>query len=355
MSYDFHKILIIHPGGIGDLVMLTPCLQILKNNFPEAEIDIFTGFTTISGQIIQAGGIVNRVFDFDWNKNNLFKKIKFIYKLRKKEYDLSIIPTGVNPFKGGFLSYLIGAKIRVGETEKERKGIFYTHTSLLEKDKHATEANINLLRSIDLKVESFIPQPFIKIPFQEKSFAQDFFKDNNLFNKTIVGLHPGSGDKQKFKRWPEEYFIELNRKILYNLRYVVILIFGGPGEEKTCERIKNELNDDRIITIIGYSIRQTAALIEKCNLFISSDSGLGHIATALKVETISIWGPTNLNRTGPQGLNIHNLQEKCSYPYNMDTLKDYDIERPHICLRKIKPERVFFEVKKLLWNKIKKS
>ena len=345
---NIRKILIISPGGIGDLIMSTPALHILRDNFPEAKIDVFTGFTPVSGQIFQEGGMINRIFDFDWNKNNFLRKIKFIYKLRKEKYNLSIITTGANPFKGGFFSYLIGAKIRVGEIRKKQKNIFYTHTSFLEKEKHVTETNINLLRVIGLRVGSFIPLPFIEIPSQEKKFAQDFFKNNNLLNKTIIGFHPGCGKNQKFRRWPQEYFIELGRKILYNFQDAFILIFGGPDEEKICERIKNELNNNRIIVVTGYSIKQVAALIERCNLFISSDSGLNHIAAALKIETVSIWGPANPNRTGPRGLNVHILREKCRYPCNADALKDYDIERPHTCLKKITPERVFTEVKKII-------
>lgn len=349
MNLDIRKILIINPGGIGDLIMLTPCLQILRDNFPEAQIDVFTGFSTpVSGQIIREGGLVGRVIDFDWNKNNFFRKIKFIYKLRKEKYNLSIITTGVNPFKGGFFSYLIGAKIRVGEVRKKQKNVFYTHTSLLEKGKHVIEANVNLLRVIGLKAGPFIPLPFIEIPFSEKNFAQNFFKNNNLLNKIVIGLHPGCGEKQKFRRWPQEYFVELSRKILYNFQYAVILIFGGPGEEKICESIKNELKNDRIVVVTGYSLRQIAALIERCNLFISSDSGLNHIATALNIETISIWGPADFDRTGPRGLNVHILREKCRRPYNIDTLKGYDIERPHTCLKKITSERIFAEVKKVI-------
>jgi len=164
-------------------------------------------------------------------------------------------------------------------------------------------------------------------------------------------LHPGCGEKQKFRRWPQEYFVELSRKILYNFPYLVILIFGGPGEEKICEVIKNELNNSQITVVTRHSIRQVAALIKRCNLFVSSDSGLNHIAAVLKVETITIWGPANFNRTRPQGPNVHILREKCCRPYNIDTLKGYDIERPHACLKKITPERVFAEVKKIIDKK----
>jgi len=63
MAYNFRKILIIHPGGIGDLIMFTPVIKILKNNFPGAKIDIFSGYTPEAPDIFEEGdGIINKVF-----------------------------------------------------------------------------------------------------------------------------------------------------------------------------------------------------------------------------------------------------------------------------------------------------
>jgi lipopolysaccharide heptosyltransferase II len=352
MQFNMRKILIISPGGIGDLIMFEPCLRILKNNFPDARISIFTGFTPVSGRVILPGGAVDKIIDFAWEKNSFFSKIRFIYKLRKEKYDLSIVTTGVNPFMGGLFSYLVGAKMRVGETRQEKKSMFYTHASFLEKNKHATETNINLLKAIGLKVKDGALLPVIRTDDKEKEFAGIFLKNNNLSDKIIIGFHPGCGENQKFRRWPKEYFVELGQKILYNFQYVVILIFGGPGEEEICESTKNELNG-RAIAITKRSIKEAISLIEKCDLFVSSDSGLCHSAAALGVETISIFGPTDPGRTGPRGPNVHIIKSKCGYPYILDTLKNYDVTRPHTCLKKITPDIVFAEMEKKL-NKNRK-
>jgi lipopolysaccharide heptosyltransferase II len=347
MQLSVRKILIIFPGGIGDIIMFEPCFKVIKNNFSECKIDIFTMFTPASGRVIGEGRIVNKIIDFDWTKSNVFKKIEFIYKLRKEKYDISIVTTGVNPLKGGFLSYLVGAKMRVGEVAVGKRNIFYTHVSLLDNKKHVTETSMDLLRAAGLKIGNDMLLPFINVSSQKKEFAQSFLKSRNLSDKIIIGFHPGSSKSGKFRRWPKEYFIELGHKILYNFQYAVILIFGGPGEEKICEEIKNELNG-RAISITGRSMEEVVSLVERCDLFVSSDSGLSHVASALKVETIAMWGPSNPNRTGPHGRNVHILREECRRPYNIYTVKDYNIEQPHACLKKITPEMVFNKVKEIL-------
>ncbi len=352
MVCDFHKILIIHPGGIGDLVMFTPALKILRNNFSNAIIDVFIMYTPETGYIFQEGKIVNKIFKFNWPKNNFLNKLKFIYRLRKEKYDLSIIPTGVNPLRGGILSFLIGSKVKVGERRKGKKSLFYTQSSLLDKDKHVTKNNIDLLKAIGLKIDFPLPPPFLEVGSKEREFANNFLVRNNFENKILIGFHSGGGEEQKFKRWPKENFIELGNKVLNDLENTFILLFGGPKEKRLCLEIKSKL-DKNAMVVFGYSLKQVAALIDKCKIFVSSDSGLNHIASTTKTNLISIYGPTNPERTGPFGRErIYILKERCRYPYNPDTSKNYDKERVHSCLKKITADRVFNKIKEILKEKM---
>jgi len=348
MTKNLSKILIIHPGGIGDLVVFVPALKILRENLPKAKIDLFVAFSLSAGDILQDNDLVDRIFKFSLKENNLFNKIRFIYKLRKEKYDLSIIPTGVNPLKGGIFSFLIGAKVRVGEMRKNKKSLFYTHASLLYKDKKRAENNIDLLRVIGLKIDFPLPPPFLEISLKEREFANNFLIRNNFENKILIGFHPGGAKNFKFRRWPKENFIELSNKILNDLENVFILLFGDLEEKRLCLEIKGRLNKN-IMVISGYPLKQVAVLIDRCKIFVSSDTGLGHIASTTKTNLISIFGPTDYKRAAPTGQDrIYILKEKCKYPNNFDTYKNYDKERIHTCLKKITPGRVFNKIKEIL-------
>lgn len=353
MSLNFHKILIIHPGGMGDLITFSPVLKILRNNFPKATIDLFIMYTSEARYVLQEGKIVNRIFKFNWIKSNFLNKLKFIYKLRKEKYDLSTTPTGINPLKGGIFSFLIGARVRVGERRKNKKSLFYTHSSLLCKDKKRTENNIDLLRTIGLKIDSPLPAPFLEVSSGEREFANNLLIRNNLENKILIGFHLGGcSENQKFRRWPKENFIELGNKILNDLENAFILLFGGSEERKLCLEIKSKL-DKNVVVISGYSLKQVAVLIDKCKIFVSSDTGLNHVASTTKTNLISIFGPTNPKRAAPisqQG--IYMLKEKCRYPYNFDSCENYDKKRVHTCLKKITPDRIFSKIKEILKERL---
>src|SRR3989338_3056405 len=344
-----HKILVINPGGIGDLIMFSPALQILKNNFPDSIIDIFVSYTTGRTGIFQDSLFVNKIFFFDFQKNNFLSKIKLIHKFRKEKYDFVFVASGVNPLMGSLFAFLTGAKTRAGEYRKA-KLTFYTNQVKLDVDKHKIETNLNLLKALDIKIESPAPLPFFEMGADDKKFAEEFIQKNSLENKILIGFSIGSGTTQQFKLWPNENFVELGKKILGNYPDVFILLFGSLGEKDICSKIQSELNG-KAMPIINKPITQVAALADKCKIFISSDTGLCHIAATTSAESVVIFGPTILKRTGPVGPNVHIISEKCRYRYHDIFTKNYDTNKKHECLKKITPEIVFNKVQEIINSK----
>jgi len=343
-----NKILIIHSGGIGDLITFTPVLRVLKQYFPWATIDVFTFFTPEAGEVLKRKELVKNIFKFKWSQKNWLKKIKIILQLRKRKYDLSIVPTDVNPLRGGIFSFLIGAKIRAGEIRKPEKKFFYTNTSLLNKNKKRAESNVDILKAIGLKVKHSLPEPFLDVGLEDKKFADNFWKENNIEDKFVVGFHPGCNVSQEFRRWPKEYFVELGKKIIKDLSGGQVLIFAGPEERELSLEIKKKLGKSAILAD-GYSLGEAAAIIGKCQFFIAGDSGMGHIASTTKTNLILIFGPSNYKRAAPQEKkNIYILKEKCSYPCDLISLRRYDKDRAHSCLKKITPDLVFNKILKII-------
>lgn len=346
MSGSFRKILIINPGGIGDMVMFTPALKVLKNNFPASAIDVFAGFTPAAAEVLKESDIVRNVFNFNFQKSSFFDKVRFICKLRKEKYDLAVVASGVNPFKGSLFALLTGAKNRVGDYERYKW--FYTHSTRLDGKKHKTVANLHLLESLKpFGVTVNFEEPFFRIRDEDKQFAEKFILKNNLKGKILIGFSPGVGQKQQFKGWAKENFIELGKKILNNYPNSFILIFGSLSEKELCLEVRNCLGKNAV-PVIGQTLSQVAVLIGKCRMFIASDTGLGHIAATTSADLIAIFGPTIPERTGPVGPNVHMISEKCSYRYHDIFTPKYDINKEHQCLKKITPDKVFAKVEEIL-------
>lgn len=357
MPEFFNKILIINPGGIGDLVMFTPALKILKNNFPKASIDMFLSYTAGRTGIFQGSEIVNKIFLFDFSRHsgiplsgtifNFFTKIKLILNLRKEKYDLVFVASGVSPLKGSLLAFLISGKNNTGEYRKFKLP-FYSHQIKLDGDLHKIEANLKILKSLGIKIENF-PSPFFETSESDKKFAEEFISKNNLENKILIGFSIGSGTLQQFKLWPKENFIELGRKILNSHQDAFILLFGSSDEKNFCFEVKNYLGKNSM-PVIGLTLNQVAVLTDRCRIFISSDTGLCHIAATTKTDLIVVFGPTIAKRTGPFGKNVYIILEKCSYQYHDVFTKNYNFNKVHECLKKITPDIVLNKINQVLKN-----
>jgi heptosyltransferase II len=328
--FNFSKILIIHTGGIGDLVMFIPALKILRKNFPKAEIDLFVAFSLPAGDLLRENDLVNNIFKFSLAENNLLKKAKFIYKLRKKQYDLIVMPSGVNSLKGGILSILIGAKTRLGEIKNGERGLFYTHKQIFNEQKHMSESNAELLRAVGVEVNYPLPLPYLE--YEEIKKPSD---------KNLIGFHPGAGRPHWFLLWDKENFIELGKRILENYKDAALVIFGGLDEKDLCEEVKKKIGGE-VYLAIGWPLRRAAALMDRCQVFVVSDSGLGHVASTTRANVISIFGPSSVRRSAPVGPKIKAIQGKC-YHFN-------DSNRVHNCLKKITVDSIFNEVKNILKN-----
>lgn len=334
---NFRKILIIHTWGIGDLIMFTPALRALREKLPQVQIDILITYQPVVAEVLEKGKTVNRIIKFFWKEESFFAKLKLILKLRKEKYDWAIVTGWTNPQKGGLLSFLFGAKRRVG-AYKKNKSFFYTHQVPGIDIKPRRETNLDLVRQLGIEIKG-MPESFFEFGVKDKEFATNFIKENNAGNKILIGFHPGAEPVHRYLFWPKEYFIELGKKIIENHQDVRLMVFGGPGEKELCQEIKERIGGN-VILAVDLSLRQVAALIDSCSIFLASDSGLGQIAGATRTNLITIFGPSEARLFAPQGPRVKVLSEKCRHLY--------DEKRVHTCLRRITPEKVFSEIEEIL-------
>jgi|GEM_PF-4040146 len=348
MENIFKKILIIQAGGIGDLIMLTPAISAVKKNFPQAQMDVFVGPTPAAKEVLEGSAIISNVFSFDFLKASFFKKIKFIVGLRKEKYDLAIVASGTNPFRGSVLALLVGAKIRVGEYRSSKMN-FYNRKTKLDGNMHKIVANLKLLESLGIRAGDPAPAPFFAVRDEDRKFVDEFIVKNNLQGKVLVGFFPVVGSRQQFKSWPVESFIELGRMVLENFPGSAIIILGSPTENDLCLKIRDGIGNNSAF-VANYSLKKAAALIDRCKVCVSADGGLGHVASTTKTELIAIFGPTIQKRTGPIGERIHVIEAKCSYQYHDIFTPKYDTTKEHRCLKSITPAVVFNKVKEIFYE-----
>lgn len=289
-----NRFLIVHTWGIGDLLMFTPALQLLMNELPKTRFDFLVGQPS-TAEIIKYCERVENVYYLGKPKT-LFKQIM---TLRKKKYDCVLVTSGVNPWKSGLLVWAIGSANRVGDYSRNPNPLF-TVSVRREETAHMVDNNIKIVLSILKKACHYEFQPKFWFNEMARDKASYILEKMRIKDKLIIGIHCGSGGLQDYKRWPLDYFKEMVKKIIDVRTDVFFLIFAGPSEQELAMKLQNEITH-KCEVIEGKPLEVTAALIEKCSLLVSNDSGLGHIASAVNTPVISIFGPTDFAKTGPYG------------------------------------------------------
>ena len=338
MIKSFKKILIIHSWGIGDLVMFTPSLRILRDNFSDSQIDLLILGRKSVAQILLERQTVNRILHFYWNDKSFFEKLKLILRLRKEHYDLSIMTSRVNPAKGGILGFLLGAKTRAGLVDSKKKSFSYNISALWNPNQSVIDSNLALMPGLGLKADKR-PEVFSEISSGSFKFVDEYLQKNHSLQCLLVGFHPGAEMVHRYLLWPKENYIKLGKEILKKHPSARIIVFCGPDEKDICQEIYEGIGE-RTILAQGLTINQVIALIDRCQVFVASDSGLGHLAATTKTNLISIFGPSDALNYGPSGPRVKIISAECRHLY--------DGKRDHTCLKRIAPEMVFQEAEKVL-------
>lgn len=334
------KILVIRVKGIGNMVMFTPALLALTRGLPNAEMSLLADKGSI--EVVRGGDIVDEMIPFDVDAP-LLEKLRLLFSLRKRKFDYSIMTFPANKWQFNLFSFLIGARKRVthGYKNPKLKTLYFLQNTRVPavESIHDVQQNLNLLEAFG--ISDYEDKQFFYVSDENIGFAKDFFKKNNL--KKAIAMHPGCGDDSVYKRWPAGHFTRLVG-LLQEAGYDPLLI-AGPGEEDLVASINGPLEKPAAV-LQKTSLKNVAAVISFCSAFLSTDSGLGHIASAMDVPTFVVIGPTDYRRIAPYGGKVITKGMPCSpcksYPFHTDFshIDCKDIR----CLRAITPEDVRDEI-----------
>lgn len=343
-----NKILIIKSGAIGDVLMSTPFLRALKKRFPSAEIDYLTG--TISAKVLEGNKNISNLITINseyFHSLNLLHKIELLNKIKKKEYDLCFILD--KSWLANMLIWFSRIPIRIG-FDRLGEG-FANNTNIKYRElKHEIEYYLELAYSVGAKEEKN-KNLELNLSEEDKKLAEEFFKKNKI--KNAIAITPGGGKNPGVgvdltRIWPEQNFVEL----INMLEDKKIILIGGEQDKELCERIilsvKEKLKENPINLAGQTSLKQSAAIMQKCSFIITNDTGPMHIASAVNDRVISIFGPTHPLRKAP-------LNKKSKWIWNDENKYDWrcDVYSTKYAegkefMKEISPKLVFETVKNVM-------
>lgn len=308
------KCLIFFTIGIGDSLMVTPVIESIKN-MPDFEFSALTISPQVE-DIMHNSGSFRKVHFINFLKDSMTDSFRSLNEVRKEKYDISILVFPSNHYKYRVVHFLTGAKKRFGMSylDKNFPNLAFLSGKLLKEDRslHAIEQNFRLFEFALKTKLARSNKMTINLNDTDRSIADFFISDKKLENKIFVGLHPGSDlfKNMEKKRWGADKYIAL-MKSNSGKEKIHFLIFGGKPETGLNEEISSASKSNSTV-VKNVPFFQSAALIERCRVFICADTGLMHTAAALDVPVIAIFGPTSSVYTKP--MNAGSVVVKKDYP-----------------------------------------
>lgn len=274
----FRKILIFRQSSLGDVVLTFPVLACLVETYSGCRIDYVT--KAPFAELVQSHPAVGTVYAF--NDNHDFYRLTWI--LKRQRYDLLV------DLQSNIRSRLLGilaspAKlVRYPKRRAAREMVVRRSQQKLNVD-HTVSAYFSALRKIGVAKN---PAPsFLTLPQEAQEFADDFLGKHDMCSKTLIAICPGARHYEK--RWPHANFRNVALSLLERKDIGVVLITSAVDDIP----VRMGIDSPSLIELKDEAIINVAALLSRCRIAISNDSGLMHLANAVGVPVLAIFGPTN--------------------------------------------------------------
>ncbi|NQT32570.1 MAG: glycosyltransferase family 9 protein [Candidatus Omnitrophica bacterium] len=314
------KILLITLSNLGDIILTTPVLEKLHDEFPEAWIDVLTGNP---GEAIFTRHPGVRKISFFKKHRTLSKRSEQVIKLRSKKYDLVI------DLKNSLIPYLVGAKYH------SRLSVFPSKKVNHKKDEHLS------------KLKGLVADPFsnnrffIPVPDEDRKFIDEALTHDA--DRKLIVVNPGA--KSELKRWPAWKFRKLIRRITTRTDSRIFVI-GNEDDKATAEKVTSEKNGSVVNMCCKTSLGALAELIRRADLVITNDSAPLHVASAVGTPTVAIFGPTDEKKYGPlaEGSIVMSPEVDCRPCEKPDCRKKREVR----CISGVRTKKVFEAAREIL-------
>jgi heptosyltransferase-2 len=297
-----NSILVFDPGAFGDMLLLAPFLRNLRACFPESRISLAGRHG--AGAFLLERGVVDECIELAipwaergsrWQRHRPFSLLwwgffRGLLELRKRQFDLGFGAGWGGDVRGNLAVWLSGARRRVGYGYA---GGEFLLTDIVPPDlarPHVADRNLNLLRHIGVPLLKDVDA--LRLTHEEEESAKDLLAHGGITKRDLViGVHPGAGSA--VREWGDERFAEVAKRIVDQFG-AKVLWFSDPAKPRPVPA-------DAGAVAVALPFRQFVAVLSRCQLFICNDSGPMHVAAALKVPVIAVFGPQRPEWFGPYG------------------------------------------------------
>ncbi|MEO1927104.1 MAG: glycosyltransferase family 9 protein [Nautiliaceae bacterium] len=297
------KVLLVRNDNLGDLICTTPAIEALRKKYPDAQIDIVVN--SYNRMAIDNNPFVDNIWVYTKPKHKkkigakleaLISKIKVFWNIKKEKYDVSVVFRSEYSPSAEQFSNISGAKIKIGVKDKKNRDKFTHHIEF--RNNHEVEFCFDCLKPLDVEYNGEKTRFFI--PGDMKKKYKDF--------KDIVVFHISArmkNNQMSFEKL-KDIFTKLDKEIY---------ITAEPKDFETAKRLEKET---KVIFKKTDFFLDLGAFISRAKLFVTLEGGAMHLAPAIGVKTIALFGVSDINRWHPWGYKDLVLQDKSKIAENID-------------------------------------
>lgn len=295
MSREFQNIILRMPNWLGDAVMATPLIFDIRQKWPDANLTAMCQGS--SGGLLIGNPYLDEIFTFSPPNGFLRRQQRdLIERLRQGRYDLGILLT--NSFSSAWWFWRAKINTRVGFDSDFRRLLLTTAVPFPKTrgKEHLVTTYKRLLEPFGIPISS--TEPCLYLTEEEKTAAKQLLQEHKIpKNAHIIGVNCGASYGSA-KCWPPERFRSVIEKLSARPN-TYVLCFGDPAGAALVHAICEGLPPN-VINLAGKTnLRELISLIAECSVFLTNDSGPMHIAAALKIPLVALFGSTNEIATGP--------------------------------------------------------
>jgi lipopolysaccharide heptosyltransferase II len=312
------RLLVVKVFGMGDSILVRSLVDKLHESHRDMQIGVLVGPAT---REIMTNRASFQVHQYVPRTLSISSTLKMLKDIRSCHYE-AILNCEQRSLAGSAFLALTGAPYHIGfiPISATPKGRFLTHALRFRDDLSVWQSFICLARLID----SGIPQMFLPtapaVSEEDEKWARGWWSEHvGSECAPTVALHMGSQDRE-FSRWPVCRFVELAERVRSRNRDLSIMLTGTPPEGELISAFIRAYSGRAIDASESSSLFRTAALLKRCGLLVSNDTGIMHLGAALGVPTVGLFGPNSPRYwapLGPRATFVYNTEVACSPCLNL--------------------------------------
>ena len=291
------RLLVVKVFGMGDSVLIRSLIEHLVTRNTGLEIGVLVGAAT--RELLTLG---TNFWVHQYKQHQLTPRtaLALLREIRQRHYDAILNFEQASTAGSAFLA-ATGIPVRVGflPTVESPKARFLTHAQRFREGCSMWQSFVHLAQMIDPGLSDSVRPVPLKCGAAAEAWAQEWLS-RNARRQPAIALHLGSQDLE-FRRWPLDRFVQFAERLRSLALEPSIVLTGTPPERPLIRAFIDKYSGHAVDASDSGSLANTAALLERCNLLVSNDTGIMHLAAAMGTPTVGLFGPNSPHYWAPIG------------------------------------------------------